>query len=137
MSTNDKNKAWIDGSSVGMYGFSLNGSNYIIKENSPLTNNEAEWLALYSLILDLPSGWAGKVFSDSQLVVYQFEGIFRIKDLELKRLYDSCKQLIFQKNLQLDLVWIPRGENIFGKILEKELKKERKRRLQARKEIGR
>lgn len=128
-----ENEAFIDGSSTGMYGYYLvkNNETFIVKD-LPKTNNQAEWLALYALILDLPKGWKGTVYSDSLLIVNQFRGNFRIKDLELKRIHDSSKTLCYQKNLDLDLVWVPRERNIFGKKLERELAKERKKRWQAR-----
>lgn len=124
--TEKENEAYIDGSSKGFYGYYLNGVAFIIKENTPMTNNKAEWTAFLTLVLDLPHGWKGTVYSDSLLLVNQFNGLYRIKDPELKRLNDMCKSLCHQKNLDINLVWIPREKNILGKRLDKELVKERK-----------
>jgi len=110
----------------------MDGETFIIKENTPMTNNAAEWTALYALILDLPQEWKGTVYSDSLLIVNQFRGNFRIKDPELKRIHDSSKMLCTQKKLDLNLVWVPREKNILGKKLERELAKERKKRWQPR-----
>lgn len=128
-----ENEAYIDGSSTGMYGYYLVQSKetFIIKDQ-PTTNNQAEWLALYALILDLPQGWKGTIYSDSLLVVNQFSGGYKIKNLELKRIHDSSKTLCFQKKLSLNVVWVPRERNIVGKKLERELAKDRKKRWQLR-----
>jgi len=126
----EKPCAFVDGSSTGMYGYCLypEKETFIIKENTKITNNVAEWLALYALIMDLPHGWTGTVYSDSLLIVNQFAGQFRIKDLELKRIHDSSKMLCNNKQLTLNVVWVPREKNILGKKLERELAKERKKR---------
>ena len=126
---NLENEAYIDGSSTGMYGYYLvkTKETFIIKDQ-PCTNNQAEWLALYALIMDLPQGWTGTIYSDSLLIVNQFRGDFRIKDPELKRIHDSSKMLCNNKQLTLNVVWVPREKNILGKKLERELAKERKKR---------
>ena len=57
-------KAYVDGSNSlnwCMYGFTWNGKTVITKENTGMTNNITEWLALFSLILYLPNDWAGMV----------------------------------------------------------------------------
>lgn len=117
---------WIDGSSTGMYGYCTQTETFIVQENTSLTNNAAEWLALYTLILDLPQGWSGAVYSDSMVVVNQFNENWRIKNPELKRIYLSCKHLCSSKNLTLELIWVSKNKNIFGKRLEKELKRRKK-----------
>ena len=128
-------EAWVDGSSTGMYGYYLmpEKETFIIKDQ-PITNNQAEWLALYALILDLPQAWKGTVYSDSLLVVNQFRGQYKIKNPELLRIRDLSKTLCFQKELKLNVVWVPRELNIVGKKLDRELAKERKKRWQRRKE---
>ena len=130
-------EAYVDGSSTGMYGYYLveEKETFIVKDQ-PTTNNQAEWLALYTLILDLPQGWKGRVFSDSLLVVNQYKGEYAIRDPELKRIHDSCKTIAFQKKLSLSIEWVPREKNIVGKKLDRELAKERKKRWQ-RKEVER
>lgn len=129
----EPNIAFIDGSSVSMYGYYLlpQKETFICKDH-PVTNNVAEWLALYSLILDLPHGWIGIVYSDSLLVVDQFQGLYKIKNEELQRINNACKALKYQKHLVFEIMWIPREKNIFGKKLEKELEKDRKKRWQIR-----
>ena len=126
-----ENIAWIDGSSTGMYCYRYDGHDRVIKDQ-PMTNNQAEWMALYALIVDLPFSWVGKVFSDSMLVVNQFMGKYKINHPELVRIYNSCTEIIEIKNLHLTLIWKPREENRVGRRLEDELNVERKKRWTAR-----
>ena len=121
--------AYIDGSSKGLYGYWMDGKTHVVRDH-PMTNNQAEWLALYYLLLDLPYYSECDVYSDSMLVVNQFNGDYQVKDEDLRRIYNSCKSLVVLKHLRVNLNWVPRKENKFGKILEKELAKERLRRWQ-------
>lgn len=125
----ERNIAFIDGSSTGIYGYYLEPEKktFLIRDH-PVTNNQAEWLGFYALIVDLPLSWEGTVYSDSLLVVNQFNGVYRLKNTELIRLAGLCKSLIQEKDLKITLAWVPREKNIFGKIIEKELMKERKQR---------
>jgi len=121
-------KAYVDGSNSlnwCMYGFTWNGKTVITKENTGMTNNITEWLALFSLILYLPNDWAGMVFSDSLLVVNQYLGIYKIKDPELVEIENKCKTLAASKNLRINIRWIPRENNVCGRALDKEKRKER------------
>lgn len=116
-------KVYIDGSSEGFYGYIIDGEEPVIfHEPDELTNNQAEWLALYSLVVSLPVGWEGVVYSDSQLVVCQFKGEYQINAFHLKQIHDLVKHICKAKNLSLELVWIPREENILGRILDKYVK---------------
>lgn len=128
-------EVYIDGSSIGLYGFMLADTQetVVIQENAPITNNKSEWLALYSFILHAPEKWQGIVFSDSQLVVNQFNGRYRIEDPELKRLSCLCKLIAQEKGLKINLRWIPRKVNLFGKKLEREVKRRRRKWKQAMK----
>jgi len=78
------------------------------------TNNEAEYLALImgleeAIILGPPeTGLVVK--SDSQLLLKQLAGEYRVKDKKLKPLYQWAKRLTsVVENLSLE--FIPRGEN--------------------------
>lgn len=121
-------KAYVDGSNSTnwcMYGFTWNGKTVITKENAGMTNNITEWLGLFSLILYLPNNWVGMVYSDSLLVVNQYLGIYKIKDVELIALENKCKVLVTSKKLKINLQWIPRENNVCGRALDKEKRKER------------
>jgi len=122
-----KRIAYIDGSSVGMFGYLLNGMT-VISRGKELTNNQAEWNALHLLLLHLRPHSSCKVYSDSMLVVNQFNDKWRIKDPSLLALYFACKELVKRKHLKIELVWIPREMNKFGKVLERELARMRRER---------
>jgi len=123
----EKKIAYIDGSSVGMYGYLL-GEKVVISKGKELTNNQAEWNALLLLLSELPDFTSCKVYCDSMLVVNQFNCLWKIKDEELFKIFTKCKRIVLMKNLSIELVWIPREMNKFGKILDKELAKMRKKR---------
>jgi ribonuclease HI len=121
------NNYYIDGSSAGLYGYyeTQTGKAVIIEDDMELTNNQAEWLALYALVLDLPDDWEGTVYSDSELVVNQFNGEYAIRDPELRRIAKLVRTVCESKHLRLRLVWIPREENEAGKEIERRLARRR------------
>jgi ribonuclease HI len=129
--------AYIDGSGVGRYGFLVLPSNEVhIYSDYPCTNNEAEWLALYSLILFLPDKWEGKVYSDSQIVAYGWTGEYQVHKAELQEIYKKCKFMANLKELKLHMGWIPREQNLIGKKLDTLLARDRKKRCRARKTLS-
>lgn len=78
------------------------------------TNNEMEYEALL---------WALRreekcvIFSDSQLVVNQVNGLWKVKEPRLFPLCQEAKKLLAEKFCTLK--WIPRKQNIAGHLLEK------------------
>jgi ribonuclease HI len=48
---------------------------------------------------------------DSNLVINQLSGVWKIKKDELKVLYEDVKKLIFEKNVIVNFKWIPRELN--------------------------
>ena len=59
------------------------------------------------------------IFTDSALVSNQFAGKFRVNEPRLGRLLDEAKALIEQRELQVELKWIPREANLAGKLLDR------------------
>jgi ribonuclease HI len=92
------------------------GKRHIHREDG-LTNNEAEYLGLRSALEDLPVGSNAEVSTDSTLVCGQFNGQYRVRDAKMSRLLDAVKQVIANKQLTVKVVWIPRQENLAGKLL--------------------
>lgn len=97
----------------------------IVQAISKTTNNQAEYLALKELIEWLPDGSIVKVFSDSTLVVAQIGGTIRgsftkweCRHPELKVLKANIEARIFEKKLSVNLEWVNRENNKFGKILQ-------------------
>jgi len=124
--------AYIDGSGLGMYGYCMPKEKIrVLTMDHPMTNNRAEYLALYRLLLDADFNSKLDVKSDSQLVVNQFRGEWKTNNSELKRIGNLCKQIVRLKNLDINISWVPRELNTFGKFLdrEKEKKKRQRKRL--------
>jgi ribonuclease HI len=98
------------------------------------TNNEAEYYALLKALTLTEERWAdkttGKVLdgvgeilirSDSQLVVNQVNGEWRVEDSKLIELSENAKDSINTLgNIRLE--WVPREENYAGLWLEGKLK---------------
>ena len=58
------------------------------------TNNEAEYWALLLALAEAKrlGGKSIRVFTDSELITRQIKGIYRVKDLKLKALYQTVVQ---------------------------------------------
>jgi ribonuclease HI len=79
------------------------------------TNNEEEYRGVIAA-LELCSA-SDQVLTDSLLVVNQVRGLYKIKKPHLKPLCNKVKELLILKNA--NLVWIPREENLAGKVFSK------------------
>lgn len=87
------------------------------------TNNIAEYHGLIFLLRDLRdrerSGTrrgAYRICGDSQLVIRQMEGRYRIKEPNLARLHREAVDLA--ATIDVMFRWVPRGENKAGHLLE-------------------
>ncbi|OLD11287.1 MAG: hypothetical protein AUI93_04970 [Crenarchaeota archaeon 13_1_40CM_3_52_10] len=98
------------------------------------TNNEAEYYALLKALAMIAEKWADKttgriqsgfgqilIRSDSQLVVYQVSGEWRVEDSKLIELSEKARDSI-EKLGSVRLEWVPREENYAGLWLEGKLK---------------
>ncbi|MCM8776919.1 MAG: ribonuclease HI family protein [Candidatus Omnitrophica bacterium] len=89
------------------------------------TNNVAEYIALITALIECLNYKPEKleIKSDSQLLVRQMEGIYRIKDRYLQKLQFIATRLISLYN-NVSFSYIPREENKEAdKIAEDSLKK--------------
>lgn len=84
-----------------------------------LTNNAAEYRALISVLKHLAPGNRARIFTDSQLVCEQFNHRWSVNDPKLIRLLNRAEDLIEEKELEVQVRWIRREENIAGKLLER------------------
>ena len=84
-----------------------------------LTNNEAEYRAIISALQSAPPRSKVKIFSDSQLVIYQICGVYRINDPELALLRNSVNDAVLDRNLNVEFKWIPRSQNRADKLLRR------------------
>ncbi len=105
------------------------GVTVIYEEVGDKTNNEAEYHALLRLLSLMSAQWAGddgkipreigrvRIRSDSQLLVNQVNGDWRVKEDRLKKLRDDAKRLIDRMG-SIVLEWVPREQNYAGLWLE-------------------
>lgn len=77
------------------------------------SNNEAEYLAVIkALELAIPlQPESVLVRSDSQLVIYQIAGAYRINFPHLAKLYSKVQNLVRQFPGKVEFAWVPREQN--------------------------
>ena len=110
-------KIFVDGSGkYGAYCYLVDGGKPRIFLKGHLTNNQAEYKAIIAALQELP-GKELAIHSDSQLAVRQLNGEYQIKDPQLRGLADQV--LMLCENRLVTFRWIPREENLAGKVLEK------------------
>lgn len=108
-----------DGSGSGFAWVRIGTEEQRVYRVDGLTNNVAEYRALISVLKHLNHGNEARIFTDSQLVCQQFNHCWSINDPKLIRLLDRTEELIEDKDLEIDVKWIRREENVAGKLLEK------------------
>ncbi len=77
------------------------------------TNNIAEYSALVkALEISVQQGYKNiEIYSDSELVVKQIKKIYKVKDANIKELFDKANSLI-EKISSFKIIHIPREENL-------------------------
>ena len=106
-----------DGKGSGYAWFIENNGIKMVQRLDGLTSNQSEYRGLLSLVKHLPENTRWRLYSDSQLVVYQFNKLWAVRDPELQRLLDLVRGVIRDRNLKIRLEWVPRKENRAGKLL--------------------
>ncbi len=107
---------------VGMLIYKVNGAKSLLYENGEYigetTNNVAEYTAVIKALR-----WISKnavatsdislinFYLDSQLVVSQLMGKFKVKQLHLQNLFFSIKQMEEKIKVKINYVYIPREKN--------------------------
>lgn len=81
------------------------------------TNNEAEYLAVIRALewMHRENVQKAVFFSDSQLLVRQLSGVYKVKAPTIKPLFKNVKELLL--DLDVSFVWIRREENSKADIL--------------------
>ena len=87
----------------------------IIVKYERFTNNQAEYLAMRDVLTLAKDG--DEIFSDSELIVNQLLGSYRVKNAKLKPLHEECRDLMSKKATKLSA--IPREANRAGRLLER------------------
>ncbi|MDH3502875.1 MAG: reverse transcriptase-like protein [Nitrosopumilus sp.] len=111
---------YVDGSggSNGGFGFFVKETGESFYEKKPeITNNQAEYMAIISALNKfVDSNDKITIFSDSKNTVNQLNHEFAINNEQLR---DLARQAwnVMGRFSNLSIVWIPRKENLAGKML--------------------
>jgi ribonuclease HI len=111
---------FVDGSGgpEGGYGFFVKetGESFYKKEPN-VTNNQAEYLAIISVLKKFSNSTDEiTVYSDSKNTVSQLNHEYAINNNQLRALAMEAWELL-GKYQNLKIKWIPRAENLAGKML--------------------
>jgi ribonuclease HI len=111
---------YVDGSggTKSGYGFFVKETGESFFEEKPgLTNNQAEYLAIITALKKFQdSSEEITIFSDSKNTVNQLNHEFAINNEQLRALAQKS-WLLIPKISKLKIKWIPRKENLAGKML--------------------
>ena len=111
---------YVDGSGGAKsgYGFFVKETGEsLFTEKLGLTNNQAEYLAIISVLQKYAnSDDEIVIYSDSKNTVNQLNHEFAIKNEQLRNLAREALS-IMSKFSNLKIIWVPRGENLAGKML--------------------
>ena len=111
---------YVDGSggTKSGYGFFVKETGESFFEEKPgLTNNQAEYLAIITALKKFQdSSEEVTIFSDSKNTVNQLNHEFAINNEQLRALAQKS-WLLIPKISKLKIKWIPRKENLAGKML--------------------
>jgi ribonuclease HI len=92
------------------------GQKQIVREDG-LTNNQAEYMAIRAAVDALPKHSRAEILTDSSNSCCQLKGTHRVLDPKLFVLYEEIKTIAEKKGLTVHFTWIPRRENLAGKLL--------------------
>ena|SRR2546422_7479984 len=115
-------KIWIDGAGALLEGQKaktcvvFEDGDVRVTEHGRKTNNEMEYAALIAALSD-PRSDGATILTDSQLLVGQLTQGWRVKAENLKPPHSEARKLLGERRAAL--LWVPRGENRAGKVLEK------------------
>lgn len=99
------------------YGFYIKETGKSFYEKKPnITNNQAEYLAIIAALKSVKSDEDIVIYSDSKNTIAQLNHENAINNDQLRSLAREAWDLI-AKFSNLKLVWIPRKENLAGKML--------------------
>jgi len=111
---------YVDGSggSSSGYGYFVKETGESFYEKKPeITNNQAEYMAIISALKKyVDSNEKITIYSDSKNTVNQLNHEFAINNEQLRNLAREAWGII-AKFSNLSIVWIPRKENLAGKML--------------------
>lgn len=92
------------------------GEKKVTREDG-LTNNQAEYRAILSALESLSKETHAEIRSDSENTCCQLDGRRRVLDPKLADIFGRILTLIATNKLTVSFVWIPRRENLAGKLI--------------------
>ena len=99
------------------YGYFVKETGESFYEKKPnITNNQAEYMAIISALNKFIESDDVTIYSDSKNTVNQLNHEFAINNEELRRLAREAWEII-GKFSNLSIKWVPRKENLAGKML--------------------
>ena len=111
MSGSERIVIFVDGSGSGHSAAHFSDDEVYLTHQKGATNNEAEYNGVILALEHLPAGAKATIQSDSQLVVYQLNGKYRINYPHLSRKRETILAIIEKKKLDVKIEWIPRENN--------------------------
>ena len=112
---------------IGYYGFTIHKNGALLKagngeigSNPEMSNNVAEYYGVLKALEHLDSvGEYSKItiMGDSQLIVNQLNGKWRVKSKNLKTLYNKVVKLLKKRSYEIS--WIPREQNKEADLMSK------------------
>ena len=87
-----------------------------------LTNNQAEYRAIISALESVPVDSTVTILSDSQVVIYQIHGVYRVNSDSLIELRNRVNEIVILSNLTATFQWIPRTQNRADGLLKRTTK---------------
>jgi len=106
-----------DGEGSGYAWFCPDSNDRLVKRVPHLTNNQAEYQGFIAALQYVREDAVVEICTDSELIYAQFLGIYRAKDPALQALLSEVHTLVLNKRLKVTLKWLPRGQNLAGKLL--------------------
>lgn len=92
------------------------GERKLVREDG-LTNNQAEYRGILSAIENVGPGAKVEILTDSENTCFQLRGERRVRDSKLAKLHDRITVVIKKNRLTVTFSWVPRRENLAGKLI--------------------
>ncbi|HON82364.1 MAG TPA: reverse transcriptase-like protein [Methanoregulaceae archaeon] len=114
----DRIEIMVDGSGDGHSIALFPGEEVFFSYERGASNNEAEFNAVILALENLPDNSHARIRTDSQVVVWHLTREERVRHPSFIRKRAMFQDLIVQKNLKVDVQWIPRKQNRADRFLK-------------------
>jgi ribonuclease HI len=89
----------------------------LVTREDGLTNNQAEYRGILSAPQSVNAGASVEIVTDSENTCCQLNGQRRVLDSQLLKLHSEVHSIAKKKHLRIKYSWIPRQQNLAGKLL--------------------